>query len=214
MQIDVLANNTVKITLNRIDMTEYDVSFDSLSQKNPDTKRLLVELLTIIRLEKNLDLTDGRLFIEAFPKNDGGCMLYISCLKRLSEKSADSAEKAKKLPRQKPENAYKSQLICEVDGINPLIQLCVHLDTEKETFKSSIYSLDDKYRIILQDTAIISDKIFRITKEYGKIVGISSVLEAKTREHFSPVSVGNAVETIARTLGKRYSQEKSDELSG
>lgn len=206
MRIDVLANNTVKITLNRIDMTEYDVDFDSLSQKNPDTKRLLVELLTIIRLEKNLDFTDGRLFIEAFPRNDGGCMLYISCLKKLSEKNSE-----KGIPKES-KNIYKSQLICEVEGINPLIQLCVHLDTEKESFKSSIYSQEDKYRIILQDSSIISDRIFRIMKEYGKIVGISSVLEAKTREHFSPISIGNGVQIISRTLGKTYS--KDTELSG
>lgn len=206
MRIDVLANNTVKITLNRIDMTEYDVDFDSLSQKNPDTKRLLVELLTIIRLEKNLDFTDGRLFIEAFPRNDGGCMLYISCLKKLNEKNNP------KTIQKESKSIYKSQLICEVEGINSLIQLCVHLDTEKESFKSSIYTHEDKYRIILQDSAIISDRIFRIMKEYGKIVGISSVLEAKTREHFSPISIGNGVQTISRTLGKSYS--KDTELSG
>ncbi|NLJ16358.1 MAG: adaptor protein MecA [Clostridiales bacterium] len=208
MQIDVLANNTVKITLNRIDMTEYDVSFDSLSQKNPDTKRLLVELLTIIRLEKNLDLTDGRLFIEAFPRNDGGCMLYISCLKKLNEKNS-----SKMKSNEPSKSIYKSCLVCEVDNINSLTQLCVHLNTEAKSLKSSIFSLEKKYRLIIKDTAIINDRVFRIIKEYGKIIGISKIVEAKTKEHFSPIIIGNGIKTIAELLGKKYIPDNQNQVN-
>ncbi|MCL1903037.1 MAG: adaptor protein MecA [Oscillospiraceae bacterium] len=82
MQIDVLSQNTLKLTLSRLDMFDLDIKYESLSGKNPDTKRLLSHVLRTVRLDKGsgIDFSGERLFVEAFPRPDGGCMLYISCL--------------------------------------------------------------------------------------------------------------------------------------
>ncbi|MCL2036111.1 MAG: adaptor protein MecA [Oscillospiraceae bacterium] len=82
MQIDVLSQNTLKLTLSRLDMFDLDIKYESLSGKNPDTKRLLSQVLRTVKLDKSsgVDFSGERLFVEAFPRPDGGCMLYISSL--------------------------------------------------------------------------------------------------------------------------------------
>ena len=93
MKIDVLSGSTVKITLSGGDMRDYDVKYESLSRKSPDTKRLLGEVLKAVSLESDMffDANADRLFVEAFPRSDGGCMLYISSLEE-EEKSARPIE--------------------------------------------------------------------------------------------------------------------------
>jgi hypothetical protein len=63
-------------------MFDLDIKYESLSGKNPDTKRLLSHVLRTVKLDKSagVDFSGERLFVEAFPRPDGGCMLYISCL--------------------------------------------------------------------------------------------------------------------------------------
>jgi negative regulator of genetic competence, sporulation and motility len=82
MQIDVLSSNTLKLTLSKCDMSDLDIKYESLSPKNPETKRLLAHVLNSIQRESKTGFTFSgeRLFVEAFPRADGGCMLYISCL--------------------------------------------------------------------------------------------------------------------------------------
>ncbi|MCL2087375.1 MAG: adaptor protein MecA [Oscillospiraceae bacterium] len=86
MQIDVLSQNTLKLTLTRLDMFDLDIKYESLSGKNPETKRLLSHVLKSIQLDKKVgfDFSGERLFVEAFPRPDGGCMLYISSLENES----------------------------------------------------------------------------------------------------------------------------------
>lgn len=104
MQIDVLSPNTLKLTLTKIDMSDLDIKYESLSARNPETKRLLAHVLKNIQHDSQpgFSLTGERLFVEAFPRADGGCMLYISCL----ENSAPAQEPAAK-PR-KPRRNYSA----------------------------------------------------------------------------------------------------------
>lgn len=235
LRIDILANNTVKITLGPLDMMEYDVSYEKLSRKSPDTRRMLSSLIDAVRSEKKLDLSEGRLFIEAFPRGDGGCMLYISSLEQLSEKplraakedilsssdnqgfadenqedefertaSAGDSLRAKYLKSDKIGAVpYSGTVVCAVDSVNELAAMCVHLVAEGFCGKSAAYSDGGGYRLVISQKGQIPDRYFRIIKEYGRVLGVNRLVAAKTFEHFKAVACENAVERIAKAIGRK-----------
>lgn len=195
MNIEVLTNNTVKITLDNIDMTDYDVKYESLSQKSPDTKRLLIELLALVRLEKNLDLSSERLFIEAFPKDDGGCMLYISPLeKNIKSKNSLSIKK----------DTYQNSIICEIEGIDNLTSLCMQIRycMGHLIYDSELYVKNTNYRLVLNsvNAGSFEDRILNIVKEYGVVIGRGKIIHARTTEYFNKITDKDAIEIIIKAL--------------
>lgn len=86
MEIDVLSGNTLKLTLDKHDMTDMGLCYETLGAAE-QTGWLLRQVLTDVQQsaarlnhEDKLNFMQSRLFVEAFPRADGGCMMYISGL--------------------------------------------------------------------------------------------------------------------------------------
>lgn len=164
-------------------MEEYAVSYEELDRRNPETRQLLMELIDLIEEEKSLDLCEEKLFVEAFPQNDGGCLLYISII--------DSSLKHK--------NNLYNEIICTVSDSESLIALCrqlfrfcCHLFR-----KSELYSECDGFRLILHTFSKSDKKIRMILSEYGTILGTSHILSEMIREHGKLILEDNAVERLS-----------------
>lgn len=118
MQIDILSQNTLKLTLSKLDMFDLDIKYDSLSGKNPETKRLLAHVLKSIQLDKRVgfDFSGERLFVEAFPRPDGGCMLYISCLE--NDAASKRSKKSKSsFQTSRPDSQNMSSSLASIDRL-------------------------------------------------------------------------------------------------
>lgn len=204
MKIDVLSNNTVKITLNRVDMCDFDIKYETLSQKNPDTRRLLTQVLQTVKAEKNIhfDLSAERLFIEAFPRQDGGCMLYISCIE------SEQPSKKQKIPSQNTNTSYPPHCcVSVIKGVDTLIHLCKSLyhyrKNRKNSFRSALYANGegkDQYYLVLYETDNYK-QLEGIVKEYGTIMKDSALTIARIAEHDILVESREAVEIITDCLG-------------
>lgn len=77
MKIEIVDEKTIKVSLSKADMDSLNVCYDELDYKNPLTKKMIVSVLDIIKSRCDLNLSEEKLFIEAFPYIDGGCILYI-----------------------------------------------------------------------------------------------------------------------------------------
>lgn len=86
MQIDDLAGNTVKITLEPSDMSGYHIKSEDISGHSHSAELALSRLISCLSEDHGLKLCGERLLVEAFPKSNGGCILYISCLKGTQKK--------------------------------------------------------------------------------------------------------------------------------
>jgi len=220
MQIDILSSNTLKLTLSRLDMFDLDIKYESLSGKNPETKRLLAHVLKSIRLDQmshkvGFDFTCERIFVEAFPRPDGGCMLYVSSLE------ADGAGKKRKAqlkPKetenpeepQSEETVYKAQslkrenlkslLIFETDGVNALggvcKSLCLQKEWERTNFESALYLRENKYRLVIKGENRL---ITRIVREYGEVLKGEREL-MHTKENFRTIIEESAAERLTELL--------------
>ena len=219
MQIDVLSQNTLKLTLSRLDMFDLDIKYESLSGKNPDTKRLLSHVLRTVKLDKSsgVDFSGERLFVEAFPRPDGGCMLYISCLEeersreaypsRSPLRYAPPPSKRGATPPAQRETARSTgaskaeKLLCRFKSVKELDGACKSLSWQqinsKINISSQLYSNGDEYRLFISGTH--KRLVSAIVSEYGELLTQEYELSF-TCEHYKLIVHENAVEKMNEIL--------------
>ena len=182
MQIDLLAGNTVKITLELSDMYCYNIRYEDISGRSDETKVALSRLIAAIKENENLDLSGERLLVEAFPRSDGGCMLYLSCLgkaKKLKSKAAP----------------LKELIMAETESLNDLIALCRLLRERRSVPDASLYELCGKYRLIISANTA-SPFLKPCANEFAETVDCSDIIKNETAEHFRFIC-DNAIEKLA-----------------
>lgn len=191
MTIEIISSNTIKITLDEIDMSSYDVSFEKLDRSSPETKRLLIDLIESIREEKNIDLSTERLFVEAFPKDDGGCLLYLSMLnaniKTTPEKSS-----------------LYNTLICKIESPDNLIEISIQLFNlfNHILHNSELYYNEGVYQLILHTFKRSDKKLKSFLSEYCEISGLGEIDSSSIREYYTCIFPINAIEEITKKFNK------------
>jgi len=208
MQIDVLSQNTLKLTLSRLDMFDMDIKYESLSGKNPDTKRLLSHVLRTVKLDKStgVDFSGERLFVEAFPRPDGGCMMYISALSgkeqgfsSSSSSPSDDRERVhlftpdKKTVKLTAKPKKSESLLCCFDSLKNLEKACKSLSWQnKSGFTSALYSNGNEYRLFIsgENKKLVSV----IVCEFGELLDESEL--SFTNEHYKLLVTENAIEQM------------------
>jgi hypothetical protein len=222
MNIDVLSQNTLKLTLSRLDMCDLDIRYESLSGKNPDTKRLLSHVLRTVKLDKGsgVDFTGERLFVEAFPRPDGGCMLYISCLEETAKTDNSRTEITKAYGKtgarnslrngvhnnvkNAAANSVKNGLLCRFGSIDALGGACKSLSWQTQqgrlNLESALYggSPDSgEFRLFISGefSGVHMRLIDSIASEYGQILSSRHDF-LFTCEHFNLLVPQQAVEKI------------------
>ena len=201
-------------------MFDLDIKYESLSGKNPETKRLLAHVLKTIRLDQKagvgagavngFDLSCERIFVEAFPRPDGGCMLYISSLEA-GGSSGSGKKKSQKTskedifvtpikPQKREKELHGNALIFETDSFSELGRVCKSLCRQKEweraSFDSALFQIkNSSYRLIVKSESGGQALLSGIIREYGEVLRGEREL-MRTKEHFKPLIEENAAEQI------------------
>lgn len=201
MKIDILSETTLKLTLTADDMDRHQIKYESLSQNGGNFKECRETLGRILKTDSTPEseamaaqlLENGRrLFIEAFKRMDGGCMLYVSALDRRRKSGRgqllDKAEAS-------------SPIIFETDSEEALGALCRCLVLEQLSggaeFKSKLFTDGHCYRLAVTPLNICSAHIMRLMNEYGT-ADRSELSAAYTEEYFRPVADGDGAEIGSR----------------
>lgn len=163
MQYDSLSRNTVKITLSEEELREYSLCSENISMRTVETKRNLAKLLKRMKLFSGYKAE--RLFLEAFPRAGGGCVLYVSSL--------NGGEELLPQPPQSSEppepTVQRCEIMCAVDSFARLIQLCAGLDRLCGGADTRAYSSDGAYFLILSGKKREAEAAKRLMLEYGEI---------------------------------------------
>lgn len=184
MLIEIISSNTIKVELDELDMSAYDISFDKLDRSSPETRKLLVDLIDDINKEKDIDLTEERIFVEAFPKDDGGCLLYLSMLGN----TITTAEK----------NSIYNSSICKITTPETLSKLASELYKlyNHITHNSELYYKDGNYFLILHTFKRADKKLKYFLNEYCEIIGRTEIDCSYIREYSQCIFSVNAIEEI------------------
>ena len=166
MRIDTLAENTVKITLEPSDMDGCNIKYEDISGRSHETELALSRLISDVCEKHGLKLSGERLLVEAFPKSNGGCTLYVSCLK-------GARPKPLKTPEECP------AVICS-GRIGDIATLCRILRKRRE--KASLYHdpVTDSYRLVIYSCKNV---IKHIASEYTDILGSGIAALCDTEEY-------------------------------
>jgi len=80
VNIEKIDNQTVKIILSTSDMKDFKISYDEMDYNNPVARKAIISLLKLASEQTSINLSQNKIFIEAFPVKGGGCVLYINLL--------------------------------------------------------------------------------------------------------------------------------------
>lgn len=174
MKYDSLSRNTVKITLSPDDMREYSLCAESIAPNNAETKRILSRMLKKMKLFPGF--RHDRLFLEAFPGDDGGCVLYVSGLPE-EQSGAAPVERA---------------VMCCAENLTALSQLCRAVEASALRLQACVYRSYGGY--ILAAVCENSDyfAVRRIFSEFGRVSADPSEICA-IAEYAVPVCLCDAV---------------------
>lgn len=186
LKIELLDDKTVKVLLSKVDMTAYNLSYEEMDYKNPQTKRIILKLIEEIKKEVKINLSTGKLFIEAFPYADGGCILYVNLL---------DAGKADALSQKKLKPGFDTPLIFVIDDLNYLGVLSNRLVTRYShiILKSALYLWESNYYLLLYTYFKMDSEIIKLIGEYAKLYGKGNVQSAIVKEHAKELITNDAI---------------------
>ena len=137
-------------------------------------------------------MESGKLFVEAFPDENGGCILYVNVMNPLPEDQFSCRERS----------SFNTPLIFEFDTLDLLTAACSMLWNHDShlMIKTSLYLYEKKYRLLIYTYCRMEQKIIPQLQEYGLYLGKGVVLSAFVKEHAKPILTDQAVETILKYL--------------
>ncbi len=134
MRIYFESPERLKIELDGADMKDLNVTYDELDYNSDKTRQVMDELLTRIGAEHNFDTGSGRLLIEVFPSDNGGCVIYFTSVRRGTA-----------VTRHK--NRKSAPSVWELRSADDLLRAVAGLKGAGVLKPIRLYRLEDRYRI-------------------------------------------------------------------
>lgn len=179
MKYDSLSRDTVKITLSEADMQEYSLCAEAIALRTAEARRSLSRMLRKMKLFSGYK--PDRLFLEAFPDEDGGCILYVSGLYEDSER----------------ENTCETAIMCCLMSLDDLAQLCRVIESAELEVKTCVYHSYGGYILV---SLAEKDEYFalrHIFSEFGRVC--TDISEISTvSEYAVPVCLNDACSIFAK----------------
>ncbi len=174
MKYDTLSRNTVKITLTEEDMRRYSLRTEDISKHNTETKRALTGFINRIKSSNPVfpEYETDRLFLEAFPRADGGCILYVSTL------GINNTPVERHYIPALPGN----KLMLVTDNASDLIAFSRVLSGIAPEAELMLYYMGSSFMLVIPATRLKAEKLSYVISEYGEL-SVSSAEIAYTEEH-------------------------------
>ena len=186
MVIRQISKSTVKISLTAGDLRAYQVTFAELQQKTNRTLRLLSDAAVRAQTKTGLPFSTARLFVEAFSRSDGGCLLYLSVI------SGTENQTEQKSP-------VRPIVIYEFSSPRTLCQCCARLmHSGLIPIRSALYvRRHAPLRLVAELPSGSRADADSILSEFGIALEAERLVLAHTAEHYSCLSRQDAVSEIA-----------------
>ncbi len=198
MEMLLISDQKLKITLTPSDMDEFCPDGDALDYADEETRALFRRLLRRAKEEVGFDTDGHRVLLQVFPSRRGGCEIFVTKMGPLP--AADSEE---------PLLHYKPS--CRSDGcrsgafffetLEPLLSVCRRLSHIGYGGESSVFLCDDRRYYLFLDHMDTSE--FSPVDEFTFISEYGSVDDHRTArlfvgEHGRPICRQDAVEILGK----------------
>lgn len=187
MIIEKLSSTAVKISIDNMEMLDYGVSFETLSEDSIETKAMITALLKDINYNTGIDLMTSKLFIEAFSIDETrSCIIYISAI---NDNDNDISE---------PYLYY----VFNFENIENCTAFINHMsdETRKAILKSSLYLCGDILLMSMEFLSEYEENIIFSAMEFGGISGCGELYCVYADEHYECILKCNAAENLVSIL--------------
>ena len=195
MELILISENKLKITLSECDMKQYDLDCNTIDYDNTETRRAFWSILDEAKHRTGFDAASQRVFIQLYPSKEGGCEMYVTklALKALPapEDSARASHALLPLSRRCLAFAF--------DTVEALIKVCRRLCAIDFSGNSESYLTDSgKYILLIdepEENAYIALSEHSFIDEFGRRENVKHV-KLMCHEHASCICKENAVEIL------------------
>ena len=191
MNIETPQEDKIIVDLSSEDMTELDITFDNMDYSNIETRRVIWTILDKARLalKRDIDPSD-KMLIEAIPKPSGGCIICFTV--QNPEVKAASFHNMLKVKKEISTSTY------EFDSLSDLTACAERVRKTYIGLKSTLYSLDGKYRLVISCGNI--GRIRNLISEYANQCRESTLFHETMKEHWKLLATDNAIEMLTIDL--------------
>ncbi len=188
MELLIISENKIKISLTKTDLDGYSISCDSIDYDTTETRRVVWSLLDDVKKQSGFDAAKSKIFVQIYPSIDGGCELYVSKLGK--------ADAVQSVP---PTEQKRSRKKCRTDyyifkGINELLAVCKMLLKRGYSGSSDAYTGEDGRFILGADSDSFG---LDFISEFG-LRQSPETAELYVNEHCREICTGCAVETLGK----------------
>ena len=185
MNIEPLDRQTIKIVLSATDMDKFHISYDEMDYNHPATRKVILQLLQQVREKISFDFSQNKLFIEAFPAQESGCVLYLNLLGE-DQKHSNRSE------------GFHMPLIFLIEDLESLRRLCDKLyhSYHHLILKSSLYETDENYNLTVYSYYKMDARLIAVIREYGHFLGKGELKSQIIGEHSAKLVKDKAIEMI------------------
>lgn len=188
MEFIPVGDDKLKILLDKQDMTDYGIVYESLCAADEKTRRALLHLLEEAKADTGFCPRGAKLFIEAYKSENGGCCLHFTIIQRPS-RLADN-------------QSVVAPVTFEFEDIESLITAaCKAFELYgHRIYKSSLYALNGKYRLLVHNLDYLDKLSIYFLSEYGVPLR-DEISAAYTAERGRELIADCALETLADYFG-------------
>lgn len=155
MTIEQIDETRVLIALGQEDMTLLSLEYETMSFKNPDSKKVLKKLITLAKSKFGYTYTENSITIEAL-RYDTGCLLVLTLVPK------GQSPKRYRIKKKSPEVLYTLQ------DSECLLELSSQLYRSGFLLTgSSVIEKDNIYFLKIKQGQIVPEKALRILQEYS-----------------------------------------------
>lgn len=188
LNIEILNKHIIKITLSFKDMKNYNLTYEKINYNDKKTRQLIVNLLYKIKKTTKIDISKSQMFIEAFPAEENGCILYLNIINQKTINNINSSN-------------INRPLIVKFKQIQDFKNMCKTLTKKNylnKILKNTLLQINNYAILIIYSCNEQLTKILPIFFEYGTIIGYGELNKKIIEEHCQLIIKNNAIETISK----------------
>lgn len=189
LQIEPLDHQTVKIILSERDMRQFGLTYESMDYNDSTTRKVILDLLQQVHQATQIDMSQGKLFIEAFPDETGGCILYLNLL---------APGPSSPLSNDSP----CSPIAIFLPSLDQLTGVCKLLNTRHKhsILKSSLYRSSRQYLLILYPCSKNVGRLCAAIHEFNASTAKGYIVAGSIHERNKLLIKNKAIETVSAFL--------------
>lgn len=176
MDIEMISDNKIKITLKREDMQKLDISYSEFDYSSMNTRRIIWTLLCEAKNSLSMDIDlFSKMMIEVLPEKEEGCTVFFTMLE---EGTCSAQSKIMIRKNLKPcifEFETAEELMAALEGMGSF-----PADTLND---SELFLMGERYRLIVSTMGRGSVCLPDYFTEFGRYIGEGNTMAAYTKEH-------------------------------